>query len=82
MIYSTKPCCGFNFEKFYGEHGKGFIHVHHIKPIHTLGDNYNVDPISDLIPLCPNCHSMIHRGSKVLTLDTLKEIIKKNEKIG
>lgn len=74
-------CCGFNFEKFYGEYGKGFIHVHHIKPIHTLGDNYNVDPISDLIPLCPNCHAMIHRGSKVLTLDTLKEIIKKNEKI-
>ncbi len=22
--------CGFNFEKKYGERGKGFIHVHHI----------------------------------------------------
>ena len=46
-----------------------------------LGDNYNVDPINDLIPLCPNCHAMVHRGSEVLTLDSLKEIIKQNGNI-
>ncbi|PDO82722.1 HNH endonuclease [Kosakonia sacchari] len=69
-------CCGFNFEQFYGEHGKGFIHVHHIKPLHTLGDNYEVDPVHDLIPLCPNCHAMVHRGSNVLHIDELKKIIK------
>lgn len=68
-------CCGFNFEQFYGEHGKGFIHVHHIKPLHTLGDNYEVDPVHDLIPLCPNCHAMVHRGSNVLLITELKEKI-------
>jgi 5-methylcytosine-specific restriction protein A len=43
-------CCGFDFEKVYGEHGKGFIHVHHIKPLHTVGDNYVVNPIEDMVP--------------------------------
>ncbi|WP_432802785.1 HNH endonuclease, partial [Escherichia coli] len=32
-------CCSFDFEKVYGEHGKGFIHVHHIKPLHTVGED-------------------------------------------
>ncbi|WP_313104187.1 HNH endonuclease [Pseudescherichia vulneris] len=70
-------CCNFNFEKVYGEHGKGFIHVHHIKPLYTLEENYIVNPITDLIPLCPNCHAMIHRGNKVLDLDELKDMLVK-----
>lgn len=69
-------CCGFNFELVYGEHGKGFIHIHHIKPLYSVGDDYEVDPVNDLIPLCPNCHAMIHRGGHVLELDELKAIIR------
>lgn len=64
--------CGFDFGKVYGEHGKGFIHVHHIKPIHTLGEGYSIDPIVDLIPLCPNCHAMVHLGNKLMTIEELK----------
>ncbi|WP_309603585.1 HNH endonuclease [Klebsiella pneumoniae] len=64
------------FEKVYGEHGKGFIHVHHIKPLHTVGDNYVVNPIEDMVPLCPNCHAMIHRGSEVLSVDGLKDLLR------
>jgi len=70
---TTCKCCGFSFEEVYGEHGKGFIHVHHIKPLHTVGENYVVNPIADMIPLCPNCHAMIHRGNKILDLKELKE---------
>ncbi|MGC0844635.1 HNH endonuclease [Pantoea agglomerans] len=70
---TTCQCCGFDFEKVYGEHGKGFIHVHHIKPLHTVGEDYIVNPIDDMVPLCPNCHAMIHRVSEVLTLEELKE---------
>lgn len=66
-------CCGFDFEKVYGEHGKGFIHVHHIKPLHSLGENYSVNPIEDLIPLCPNCHAMVHRNNKLLSISQLKD---------
>ena len=66
--------CGFDFEKVYGELGKGFVHVHHIIPVSEMGANYVVNPIKDLIPLCPNCHSMIHKKNPPFTLKELKEI--------
>lgn len=44
--------CGFDFEKEYGEIGRGFIEVHHIVPLSSIRDEYIVDPISDLRPLC------------------------------
>ncbi len=67
-------CCGFNFEKVYGEYGSGFIHVHHIKPLSDSGETI-VNPKTDLIPLCPNCHAMVHRRKKhTLTLEELKKI--------
>jgi 5-methylcytosine-specific restriction enzyme A len=53
--------CTFNFEEQYGELGKEFIHVHHITPIHSIGINYKIDYVNDLIPVCPNCHAMLHR---------------------
>jgi len=56
--------CGIDFEKAYGDFAKGFIHVHHIKPIHEIGEEYEVDPINDLIPVCPNCHAMLHTRLK------------------
>ena len=70
--------CGLNFEQMYGELGKGFIHVHHIVPISTIGKEYKVDPINDLVPVCPNCHAMLHRGKEgtTLSIEDLKEIIK------
>ena len=72
--------CGMDFEKMYGEIGHGFIHVHHIIPISTIGEEYKIDPIKDLVPVCPNCHAMLHKGKEgeVLTIDKLKEIIDKN----
>ncbi|MCA9449995.1 MAG: HNH endonuclease [Candidatus Omnitrophica bacterium] len=65
--------CGFDFERTYGELGAGFIHVHHIVPIASIGDKYVVDPIADLVPVCPNCHAMIHRVEPPLTISQLKE---------
>ena len=53
--------CGFNFELFYGEIGRDAIHVHHIVPLHKIKSGYQVDPINDLIPVCPNCHLILHR---------------------
>ena len=61
--YKSCKCqiCGFDFEKMYGEIGKEFIHIHHIIPLCEIGKEYEVDPIKDLIPVCPNCHAMLHR---------------------
>lgn len=54
--------CGFNFEMTYGEAGKDFIHVHHVVPVPELGNGYTLDPLTDLVPLCANCHAMAHQG--------------------
>jgi len=68
--------CGFNFESNFGELGKGFIHVHHINPIAEIGTEYQIDPKSDLIPVCPNCHAMIHARKPAFTIDEIMEIRK------
>jgi predicted HNH restriction endonuclease len=74
--------CGFNFEKTYGELGKNYIHVHHIRQISTRKEEYEIDPINDLVPVCPNCHSMIHKNKEPLTIDELRNLISKNKKAG
>lgn len=65
--------CEFDFGLVYGEVAEGLIHVHHIAPLSTIGAEYKLDPIKDLIPLCPNCHAVVHRGSEVMSIETLKE---------
>ena len=71
--------CEFDFKKFYGaEIGSEYIHVHHKIPISTIKEEYIIDPINDLIPVCPNCHSMIHRNPrKPIDVNKLKSLIKK-----
>jgi 5-methylcytosine-specific restriction protein A len=54
--------CGFSFEITYGAIGKDFIHVHHIVPVSQLGVGYELDPVTDLVPLCANCHAIAHQG--------------------
>ena len=68
--------CEFNFEKKYGELGKGFIHVHHTKQLSTIGKEYTVDPVKDLVPVCPNCHAMLHKKKPAYTIRNLKQIMK------
>jgi len=67
--------CGFDFGQKYGELGQGFIHVHHIVPLSETSYDYELDPIKDLRPVCPNCHAMLHRKRPVLQIDDLVEII-------
>lgn len=68
--------CGFDFQKAYGELGSDFIHVHHIVPVSDMEEEKSVNPQTDLIPVCPNCHAMIHRKrSSTLSIDDLKELV-------
>ena len=68
----TCAACGFNFDEVYGSLGAGFIHVHHIVPIGSIGDEYEVNPVDDLIPVCPNCHAVIHRTEPPLSVEQLR----------
>ena len=70
--------CGLNFEEKYGAIGKDFIHVHHKIPLSEISEEYIVDPVNDLIPVCPNCHAMLLRkiNDKYLNIEKLKSVIK------
>lgn len=67
--------CGLDFEDRYGVLGRGFIHVHHVRPLAEKGVAEKVDPRSDLIPVCPNCHAMLHREELALSIAQLRSIL-------
>lgn len=68
--------CGFNFKEVYGEHGEGYIHVHHLKPISETEGEQVINPKNDLAVLCANCHAMIHRyRSNTLSIKELRSLI-------
>lgn len=66
--------CNFDFEETYGVIGAGYIEVHHIIPVSSLDDNYLINPVKDLVPLCSNCHAMIHRREPPYLVEELKDI--------
>lgn len=68
--------CGMNFFERYGHIGAGFIHVHHLKPIASIGERYELDPIEDLRPVCPNCHAMLHTQDPPLTIEELRAVLR------
>ena len=52
--------CGFDYNSVYGSDlADSYIEIHHIKPISE--GQQKVNPESDLIPVCANCHRMLHR---------------------
>jgi 5-methylcytosine-specific restriction enzyme A len=59
--------CGFSFQDRYGPLGQDFIHVHHTVELSLVPPDYQVDPIADLRPVCPNCHAMLHRTRPAMT---------------
>src|SRR5262249_13467025 len=76
----TCTVCGLDFATVYGTIGDGFIHVHHVIPVGKLGEEYKIDPITDLIPVCPNCHAMIHRTEPPLMVKQLRDQIHETKK--
>lgn len=75
---ATCAVCGFDFGKVYGDNFEGMIEVHHKKPLYDIKEDYVVDPIYDLIPVCPNCHSAIHsKKDGFYTIEELKKCLSK-----
>lgn len=66
--------CGFNFGKRYGILGEGFIEIHHLNPI---SKGKRVTSVDDLVPICSNCHRMIHKFKEPLSIEGLKKIYRK-----
>jgi 5-methylcytosine-specific restriction protein A len=72
---TTCAVCGFDFGAVYGSLGEGYIHVHHLTDLSLVGDDYEIDPVADLRPVCPNCHAMLHRRRPALSIDALREML-------
>jgi hypothetical protein len=68
--------CGFEFSREYEGVGEGFIHVHHIVPLATCGRRYRIDPINDLVPVCPNCHAMLHQTDPPMAIKELRRCLR------
>jgi hypothetical protein len=73
----TCQVCGFDFAAAYGPSAKGFIEVHHAKPVST---GIRKPSPKDLVVLCSNCHSIAHwkQGSKPLSVAELRRRWMKN----
>ena len=68
--------CGFNFSKIYGSPGEGYIEVHHLDMLGVGGGvEKSVNPTTDLVPLCANCHALAHRRTPPYTVEEIREMI-------
>ena len=70
--------CGFDFGEFYGDACKGMIEVHHIEPLSSIREEHVVDPVEDLIPVCPNCHWVLHADPRrVRSPEEVRKMLKR-----
>ncbi len=68
--------CGLSFEERYGLEAAGIIHVHHVIPLSEIRESYQVDPIKDLRPVCPNCHAVIHATKPPRTIEQVAKMVR------
>ncbi len=71
--------CEHSLEDLYGSVAKGMVHVHHLTELATIGKKYEVDPVADLQPVCPNCHAVLHRNAPALSIKQLRAILAKHQ---
>jgi len=79
-LYHGYTCyaCDADLTKTYGDElGRRAIHVHHVIPMATRGKEYQLDPVKDLVPLCPNCHNVIHKTDPVKIPDEFRKSLGK-----
>ena len=74
--HGTSCCvCEFDFGAVYGPAAEGFIHVHHLRPLSDIAEEYQVDPVNDLRPVCPNCHAVIHRRTPPYSIEEVRAML-------
>ena len=68
--------CRMEMAEVYGEIAKGYIHIHHVKPISAM--QAARPNINDLVPLCPNCHAVVHLEKPPMPINKLKQLIQQH----
>jgi predicted HNH restriction endonuclease len=72
--------CEIILTDIYGDIAQGYIHVHHLRQLSEINAEYEVYPIDDLRPLCPNCHAIIHISNPPRTIEEIQTLIKEHKK--
>lgn len=72
---TTCKGCGLEMSTRYGPVAAGFIEIHHVTPVSQLKAGYVIDPMRDLVPLCPNCHAVAHRRNPPLTVGEIESLL-------
>ena len=68
--------CGLDVGDFYGVDGAAIIHIHHLTPLSNLETEVVVNPRTDLVPLCPNCHNFAHKRKPPFTIPEITAAIR------
>jgi 5-methylcytosine-specific restriction enzyme A len=68
--------CDFDFADAYGERGKGYMEVHHTRPVHEIKPGH-VTRLADLALVCANCHRMIHARRPWLKVEELRRSVRR-----
>lgn len=71
--------CQIILSEKYGNCAENVVHVHHLIPLSDILEGYEIDPINDLRPVCPNCHAVIHSRMPPYTIEELREIIERGK---
>ena len=71
----TCKACGLLMEDKYGKVARNSVEVHHIIPVSLMGESRVVDPINELVPLCPNCHTIAHKGNPPFGVEQITNMI-------
>ena len=74
--------CGFDFEQVYGQWGKSYIEVHHLRQVADIGEEYLIDPVVDLRPVCANCHRMLHKTRPPISVELLQTKLREGSNSG
>ena len=71
---ATCEVCGWDSKKFYGLEFE-IIDVHHTEPLSSFEGSKAFNPLTDLVPLCPNCHRAAHKRSPPYSVEELKILV-------
>lgn len=72
--------CGYDFDAIFGTIAEGYIEIHHLLPVSMMDAPAIVDPRTDLVPLCANCHRMAHRRWPPYTPEELRRNMRAPER--
>jgi predicted HNH restriction endonuclease len=68
--------CGHRLGAIYGPIAEDVIHVHHLRPLSECGGtDYEIDPIAELRPVCPNCHVVLHLRRPPYSIEDLRAVL-------